>query len=86
MFIYLNITILYLLIDLFVNRVPHPVAADRRRVFLQVLHCDWLPPRVGQDWRRGRLVDIDFYNFNSINSGNRFFLEKEKLPGKICDF
>ena len=48
----------YLLIDLEVNRVPLSLAANHRRGFMEILLCDWLTPRVGQDWRRGRLVDI----------------------------
>ena len=28
------------------------------RVFVEIIHCDWLPPTVGQDLRRGRLLDI----------------------------
>ena len=29
---------------------------------MERLHCDWLPPKVGQEWRRSRLVDI-FKNY-----------------------
>ena len=60
---------IYLLIDLDVNLVPLSVAANQRRGFTEVLHCDWLPPKVGQDLRRGRLVDISkiqFFKFSSF--------------------
>ena len=48
----------YLLIDLDVNLVLFLVAANQRRVFMEIFHCDWLQPRVGQDRRVRRLVDI----------------------------
>ena len=34
------------------------MAANQCRGFMEILPCDWLTPRVGQGWRRGRLVDI----------------------------
>ena len=51
-------TFLYLIIDLDVNLVPLSVAANQRGGFMRRFHCDWLLPKVGQDWRRGQLVDI----------------------------
>ena len=36
--------------------VPLSVAANQWRGFMGILHCDWLPPKVGQNWRRGRLI------------------------------
>ena len=47
----------YLLTDLDVNLVRLSVEANQRRGFTEILHCDWLPPKVGQDGCRGRLVD-----------------------------
>ena len=44
-----NLRKLYLLIDLDANLVPLSVAANQRRAFTEILHCDWLPPKVGQD-------------------------------------
>ena len=41
---------LYLLIDLHVNLVPLSVAANQRRGFMEILHCDWLHPKVGQNY------------------------------------
>ena len=35
---------IYLLIDLDVNLVPLSVAANQRQGFMEILHCDWLPP------------------------------------------
>ena len=48
----------YLLIVLDVNFVQFLVAANHRRVFMEIFHCDWLQPKVGQDRRLSRLVDI----------------------------
>ena len=56
-----GIPILHQLIDLNVNLVPlsmgpSTMAANQRQRFLEIPHCDWLPPKLGQDLRRGRLV------------------------------
>ena len=48
----------YLLIDLDVNLVPLSLEANQRRVFMEILLCDWLTPRLGKDWRRGRKADM----------------------------
>ena len=61
----------YLLIDLDVNLFPLSVAANQRPGFSEILHCDWLPPKVGQDWLRGRLVDIDRRNL--VNGTNKLY-------------
>ena len=47
-----------IIIDLDVKNVPFSVAANERREFMEILDCDWLPPDVGQDWRRGIIVGI----------------------------
>ena len=51
-----NYYVLYLLIDLDVNLVPLSVAANQWRGYMEIPHCDWLPLKVGQDWRRGWLI------------------------------
>ena len=48
----------YLLIDLDGVRVPLSLAANQRRGFMEIRHCDWLSPKVGHGRRRGGLVDI----------------------------
>ena len=45
---------MYLIIDLDVNFVRLSVAANQRPEFLEILNSDWLSPKMGQDWRRGR--------------------------------
>ena len=40
----------YQLIDLEVNLVPFLVAANQRRGFMEILHCDWQPPEVAVRW------------------------------------
>ena len=47
---------LYLLIDLGGVRVPHSLAANQWRGFIEIRHYDWLSPEVGHGRRRGRLV------------------------------
>ena len=48
----------YLLIDLDGVRVPLSLAANQRRGFMEIWHCDWLSPKVGHRRRRCPLVDI----------------------------
>ena len=38
---------IYLLNDFNVNLVELSVAANQRRGFMEILNCDWLPPKVG---------------------------------------
>ena len=49
---------LYLLIDLDGVRVPLLLAANQRREFMELGHCDWLSRKVGHGRRRGPLVYI----------------------------
>ena len=44
-----RITVLYVSIDVDVNVVPLAVKANQRRGFMEILHTDWLPPKVDQD-------------------------------------
>ena len=48
---------IYLLNDFDVDLVELSVAANQRRGFMEKVHCDLLPPKLGQDCGRGRLVD-----------------------------
>ena len=52
----------YLLIDLDVNLVRFSTPANRSGELSQIRVADWLPPRVGQEWSRGRLLDIRLEN------------------------
>ena len=47
-----------ILINLDVNVVLLWTAANQRREFMGMLHVDWLPHEVWQDWRLDQLVNI----------------------------
>ena len=40
---------IYLVIDVGVNLVQLSVAANKRRGSTEILHCDWILPKVGHD-------------------------------------
>ena len=46
------------LIDLDGVYVPLSLAANERRGFMEIRHCDWLARKVEHGRRRGRLVDM----------------------------
>ena len=74
---------LYLLMDLDVNLVPLSVAANQRREFMKILHCDWLPPKVGQEWRRGRFQDIVFMYYKKQDVEGQAFAYTLEIYRKI---
>ena len=52
------------------------LAANQRQGFMEILHSDWLMPKVGQNLRRGRLVNIpqQIASDKTLKRGLIFFL------------
>ena len=76
--------LIYLLIDLDVNSAKFSAVANQRREFMEIFQCDWLPAKVRQKWRRGRLSDIVGDNLRK-NIPLKNFSSTINWPEASCD-